>query len=511
MPQETNANKRIAKNTMFLYIQMFIVLVVSLYTSRVVLAALGITDYGVYNVVGGVVSMFTFISMAMGNATARYITFAIGKDDYEYLKKVFNTAILVHAGIALLIFVLSETVGLWFLVNKMVIPEERMFAAHCVYQLSIIAAMVTIMYVPFNAEIIAHEKMGTFAFVSVLDAGLKLLIAFLLIVVTVDKLILYGLLFLCVNLLNTTIYLTYCKRKFPETKLIFVKDLKLIKEMTSFAGWSMVGNLALICYTQGLNILLNMFFGPVVNAARGVAVQVQGAVKGFVTNFQTAVNPQLTKSYAQDDFLRMHQLLFSSSKLSFYLLYCMVLPIMLEAETILSLWLVEVPQYAASFLRLILIIMLIDTVERPVNTCMNATGDIRRYQIVSCSIQLMILPIAYLCLKVGLPPESAFIVQLLILVASFVAELTILSPKIGLSFSLYLKDVVVRILLVGGLSTVLSILIYRLLPSGITSLFVVGGSSLISVWTTAYFVGLNEPEKRFVRERIQFVVNKMRK
>ncbi len=509
MANVSSDNRRIAKNTVLLYLRMFIILGVSLYTSRVVLAVLGITDYGVYNVVGGVVSMFTFISMAMGNATARYITFALGRGDELYLKKVFNTALLVHIGIAILILILAETVGLWFLINKMVIPADRMVAAHWVYQLSVVAAMVSIVYVPYNSEIIAHEKMGAFAYISILDVILKLAIVYILTIAPYDKLILYAVLFLGVNLLDTLIYYLYCRRHFSETKLMVVKDWPLIKEMTSFAGWSMIGNLAGVGYTQGLNILLNIYFGPVVNAARGVAVQVQGAVKGFVTNFQTAVNPQLIKSYAQEDYSRMHTLLFSSSKLSFYLLFCIVLPIIIQAQPILSLWLVEVPEHTVSFMRLILIITLIDTIERPVNTSINATGDLKLYQTVSCSIQLLVLPVSYIFLRLGSNPETVFGVQFFILLAAFIAELLILIPRIKLYLVVYIKEVVLSVLVVASISSIVSVGVSLLLPDTLTGTIIIISFSILIVWVVAYFVGMNCRERELVRTYLSNFISKI--
>ena len=502
MSNNSNSNKRIAKNTFFLYLRMFIILSVTLYTSRVVLSTLGIVDYGIYNVVGGVVTMFTFISMAMGNATARFITFALGKGDVDYQIKVFNTSVLVHAIIAVLVMLLAETVGLWFLTNKMVIPEERMIAAHWVYQLSIIAVMVSIMYSPFNSAIIAHEKMGAFAYISILDVTLKLLIVYLLVISPFDKLILYASLFLCVNFIDTTIYYTYCRKNFQETRLVFVRDMALIKEIGSFAGWSMIGNLASVGYTQGLNLLLNVFFGPAVNAARGVSVQVQNAAKTFVRNFQTAVNPQITKSYAQNDFQRVHILILSSTRLSFYLVFCIVLPIIFEAETILAVWLVEVPEHTITFLRLILIITLIDSFEGPVNTAMNSTGQIKKYQIVSCTILLMVIPLAYIFLRLGYAPECVFIVQLVIVVIAFFAELTILAPKIKLNLADYAKDVLPRIILVSFFSVLITFVVHRYISIYSWSFFVTIPTAIITVVLSAYFAGITKPEKEMVNNYI---------
>lgn len=508
MIDASNSNKRIAKNTLFLYFRMFIILGVTLYTSRVVLSTLGVEDYGIYNVVGGVVTMFTFISMAMGNATARFITFALGRDDNDYQKRVFNTSFLIHALIAVLVMLLAETIGLWFLTNKMVIPEERMVAAHWVYQLSIIAVMVTIMSSPFNSAIIAHEKMSAFAYISILDVTLKLLIVYLLRISSFDKLIVYAFLFLCVNIIDTTIYYLYCRKHFTETKIEYVKDKVLIKEIGSFAGWSMIGNLASVGYTQGLNILLNIFFGPIVNAARGVAVQVQNAAKTFVRNFQTAVNPQITKSYAQEDYQRVHTLILSSTRLSFYLVLCVVLPLIVEADLVLSIWLVEVPQHTISFLRLVLIVSLIDAFEGPVNTAMNATGQIRFYQTVSCTILLMVIPVAYLFLRFGYPPEIVFVVQFFIVVIAFISELIILAPKIRLRIATYVKEIIPRIFVVALIAISLTVLIHFLLPTSYWTLLIVVLASVISVFCSAYFWGTTKSEKEMVKSFIIRVIKK---
>ena len=314
-------NRRIAKNTILLYFRMILLLCVSLYTSRVILDALGFVDYGIYNVVGGVVAMFSFVNMALANSTSRFITYALGKDDVNYSRKVFNASFKVHLLIAIVVFIIAETVGLWFLHNKLVIPDNRLQTAVWVYHLSVISSLISILYAPFNAVIIAHEKMGAFAFMSILEGLLKLSFALYISVTDFDRLLLYAILLLCASVINVFVYLIYCIRNF--TEVIFTRrgDTSIIKEISSFAGWSMIGNLAYIGYTQGLNILLNLFFGPQVNAARGISNQLQGAVMGFVTNFQMAINPQITKSFAKQDFSRLHTLVFSSSKFSFFLLY----------------------------------------------------------------------------------------------------------------------------------------------------------------------------------------------
>ena len=508
---DSSPNNKIAKNTVFLYLRMFIILGVTLYTSRIILSYLGVTDYGIYNVVGGVAAMFSFISMAMGNATVRFVTFALGREDVVYQNKVFNTAIQIHLLIAILVLFLGETVGLWFLIHKIVIPEERVIAAYWTYPFSILAAMVNIMYIPFNSLIIAHEKMNVYAYISINDVFLKLLIVFLLKVSPFDKLVAYSFLFLCVNIINTIIYYWYCHKNFHETRFQKVYDRAMVKEMGSFAGWSMIGNLALVGYTQGLNIVLNMFFGPVVNAARGVSVQVQSAAKMFVRNFQTAVNPQITMSYAQDNNRRVCNLVNASTRLSFYLVYCIVLPICLEADKILSFWLVEVPEHTVWFLRLILLVTLIDAFEGPVNTAINATGRIKKYQIVSCSILLLVLPVAYICLKLGYSPESVFIVQFIFILLAFIAELVILAPMIHLSLGNYFKDVVLRIFIVFVASSSISLLIYKSVPDTFYSLFINVPVAILSVWLFAYLFGISKVEREVVNNYVRKLFCKVNK
>ena len=337
-------NKRIAKNTLLLYGRMLLTMAISLYTSRVILKVLGVEDFGIYNVVGGIISMFAFINGGMVAATQRYITFEIGSGNTNQLKKVFSTSLQIHAIISVIIIILGETVGLWFLLEKLVIPESRMSAAIWVYQLSIVACIVNIMSIPYNADIIAHEKMSAFAYISIVEVVLKLLIVYMLVFSPLDKLIVYAVLLLVVQIAIRLIYTTYCKKHFEETSYSKCCDKSLVKEMASFAGWSFWGSLAGILYTQGLNMMLNIFFGPVVNAARAIAVQVQSAVQQFVTNFQMAINPQITKSYAKGDLNQMHNLMFRSARFSFLLLLLITLPVLLETNFLLTVWLKTVPE-----------------------------------------------------------------------------------------------------------------------------------------------------------------------
>jgi len=504
MSENISSNKRIAKNTLLLSGRMLLLMAVSLYTSRVVLATLGVEDYGLYNVVGSIVSMFTFISMAMGNGTNRFITYALGKGDQQELKDVVGASFVIHGSLAIFILILAETLGLWFLHYKMVIPEGRMYVAEWVFQFSVIACMVSIISVPFDAMIIAHEKMGAFAFMSILDAILKLLIVYLIQVADYDKLFFYAALILCVNLLDFLLYQLYCFKNFEEARKIkLTNKYSQFKEMKTFVGWSLVGNLASVGYTQGLNLLLNIFFGPAINAARGVAVQVQNAVRGFVKNFQTAVNPQIVKCYASDDYSRLHFLVYSSSKFSFYLLYSLVLPIAIEAESILGLWLSEVPEGAVLFTILTLLILLIDPLSNPIDTANQATGTIRTYQIVEGGSLLLIIPVAYIVLKLGGQPYTVFIVQMIIMYIVQILRLFLVCHKIQMSKREYVRKVLRPVSIVTLVSAIIPVAFHILLPHNIINTFIILLLAIFSVLICSYCLGLTGNERQLILLKVR--------
>lgn len=486
---------------------------ISLYTSRVVLATLGEEDYGIYNVVGGVVAMFGFINAAMTTGTQRYLTFELGTGNFQNLQKVFCTSIIIHASISLLVFILAETIGLWFLYYKMTIPEIRMNAAFWVYQFSIVSTIVMIMSVPYNAAIIAHEKMSAFAFISILEAVLRLVIVYLLLIVDWDKLILYALLGVMLQIGIRIVYGIYCKKHFRETELHWVWDKKLIREMLGFAGWNLWGNCAYVAFTQGLNILLNLFFGPKINAARGVAVQVQNAISMFAANFQTAVNPQITKSYAVGDYSYMHSLIFRSSKFTFFLLFLLSLPVMLEADTILNIWLKSVPEYTVVFLRLILCVTIIDAVANPLMVAASATGRVKVYQGVVGGILLSILPISYVVLKLGGEPASVFIVHIFICILAFIVRLFIIRPLIALSLRKFCEQVVFPCLIVAIPSVALSLGVkeWLFISSGVFSSLLMCAVSVVIGFICIYFLGLNISERKFVNEKINFVLHRFKR
>ena len=490
-------NKRIAKNTLMLYIRMLITMVVGLFISRVVLQTLGVEDYGIYAVVGGVVSMFTFLNGGMISATQRYLNFELGRGNQEQLSKVFSTSVQIHALISLIVLLLSETIGLWFLYEKLVIPAERLDAAFWVFQFSIVACVVNIISVPYNAVIVAHEKMSAFAYMSILDVVLKLLIVYLLYVSPWDKLVVYAALLLSVGLLMRWIYASYCQKHFPEAHYRHHFDKTLLKEMFSFSGWSLWGNLATMLYSQGLNMMLNIFYGPVVNAARGIALQVQGVVQGFVGNFQMALNPQITKSYANGDLAQMHSLMSRSARFSFFLLFLLALPILLEANYILQLWLGKFPEDTVVFMRWIISVSLIYTIANPCMIANQATGKVKVYQAVVGGILLMILPISYVVLRLGAPAYSVFIVHFCVESVAQLARMLMLRKLIDLPLRAYLRHIYAPVIVVVLVSCILPMYVNHVLPYGLTRFLAVGVTSVLSVGATAFLLGLTKDERRF--------------
>ena len=503
MSKQAENNKRIAKNTFLLYIRMLLTMLIGLYTSRVVLNELGVEDYGIYNVVGGIISLFSFINGAMGGASQRYITYELGKGDMKQLNKVFSMSIQIHALLSFIIILLAETIGLWFLYNYMNIPIERMNAALWVYQCSILSSVVMIMSLPYNALIISHEKMSAFAYISILEVVLKLLIAYSLIVTKSDKLIVYSVLILVVQIIIRLCYSFYCKKHFIESKYIIITDKLLFKNMLSFGGWSLFGGLASISLGQGLNILINIFFGPAVNAARGIAVQVQSLVNQFITNFQTALNPQIIKSYATKDFNYLHNLIYKSAKYSFFLLLFLSLPILFEAEIILKLWLKEVPDDTVIFLRIIVITTWIHTLSNPLMTAANATGKIKRYQIIVGGTLIMTTPISYVFLKMGYDAYSVFIVHLVVESITLYLRILFLHKMISLSVKEYIKNVIIRILNVFIISMILPYIAYILIEQYLYQLIFVILISFVSVSTVVYMIGLDKIEREFISNIIR--------
>ena len=506
-----SSNKRIAKNTILLYVRMFIVMCVNLFTSRVILQALGVEDYGIYNVVGGIVTMFAFLNVAMGSSTQRFITFYNGKGNKSELQEVFSNCIFVHAILAILIIILSETIGLWFLYYKMTIPADRMDAALWVYQMSIITTVVMIFSTPYNATIIAYEKMSAFAYISIFEVTLKLLTTLILLLSKWDNLILFAFLTVIAQLIVRFIYVYYCRKHFSVTKIVYKFHKQLFKSIVSFVGWNVWGGLSNVLYGQGLNILLNMFFGPVINAARGIAVQVQSVIHQFSFNLQTAFNPQITKSYAIGELKTMHDLVYKCSRYTFILLLIIALPIFLEVKLLLDLWLTAVPEWTVTFTRIMLCITIVDSVAVPLMTSSAATGNVKLYQTVIGGTMLLIVPVSYFFLKMGYNPSIVFLVHLTFCLITFGLRLFIIRPMIKLSIREYIKEAILPCFKSGLLAITISTLVYVFLPNTILNGVIVICCSVFCSLLAFYLLGITPNERLFINKKIFLVVSIIRK
>ena len=461
MPTSAENNKRIAKNTLMLYFRMLVMMAVSLYTSRVVLDTLGVSDYGIYNVVGGFVTMFSLISGAMTTATQRFLSFAIGEGKREEVTSLFSTAVIIHIGLALIILIAGETIGVWFVANKMNFPPGRYTAAIWVFEFSLLTFLVSVINVPYNAAIIAYEKMSAFAYISIIEVVLKLLIVYLLLITPFDRLIFYAILMAVVQLGVQLIYASYTHRKIKTCHCNWKLNHEYFKQMTSFVSWNLIGSLAGVCKDQGLNVVLNLFFGTAVNAARGVAMQVSSAINRFVTNFQMAMNPQIVKLYAAGEKQEMFKLVFRGSRFSYLLLLCLSLPVVIEAPFILNIWLVKVPDYTVLFLRLIIFTALIDSLSNTLITSMHASGKVRDYQIVVGGLSLLTLPLAYLLLKMGYSPTSALVASLFISVLCLFARVALLSRTIDFPAVSFLCHVALKMLILTIASYIIPLVLYH--------------------------------------------------
>ena len=508
--QTSDNNKRIAKNTLLLYFRMLFMMVVSLYTSRVILNALGVEDFGIYNVVGGVVAMFTVISGSLSAAISRFITYELGKGDQSKLNKIFSASVTIQLLLSLIIVVLIESVGVWFLNAKMTIPAERMTAANWVLQFSIITFVINLISVPYNAAIIAHERMSAFAYISILEAVCKLAIAFLIMVSPMDKLVFYAILMCVVSVIVRFTYGHYCKKHFTECIYHFHWDKDILKKMFGFAGWNFIGASSAVLRDQGVNIVINIFCGPAVNAARGISSQVNSAIMGFVNNFMIALNPQITKSYASGDHKYMMTLIFQGARLSFYILLLLSLPVILNAHYILKLWLSNVPEHTELFVQLILICAMGESLSNTMVTAMLATGNIRNYQIVVGGLQMLNLPVSYVCLRLGCMPESVLIVAIVISQCCLAARLYMLRGMIGLSSIQYIKNVYFNIIIVALLSLSVPAILSRYMEESFLSFVVLSLVAVICTIAVEFYVGCNGKERAFVIEKMGNAVRKIK-
>lgn len=487
---------------------MLLTMAVTLYSSRVILQTLGVEDYGIYNVVGGVVAMFGFLNTSMVASTQRFMSYSLGSDESSQVAKVFSNSLLIHILIAFIILVFAETIGLWFFYNKLVIPDERMNAAFWVYQLSIVSFILNVVRVPDNSAIIAYEKMSAYAYFSIIEVMLKLAIVFILPYLSYDKLVSYAVLVLIVGLLINLVYRLYVRRHFSHITFKPQYEKGLFKEMASFAGWSLWGNLSASLSSYGLNIVLNMFFGPIVNAARGIAFQVQAAIVSFGSNFMVAVNPQIIKSYAHKDLDYMSKLVFRSSRLAFFLLFIMALPIINNREYILSLWLGEYPEYTSVFVLLILIDSLINILSGSIQTAINATGRIKYYQTIVGGILLANLPIAYLLLKFGASVYVPFVASILLSLVAMVVRLLVFKRQTGISYGKFYTNVLPRTIAVVILSCIITQCCGFNNAITFSHLMLNVVITLIVVATAIFFVGLEKDERAWAVAKLNSIIKR---
>lgn len=511
MTEQAENTKRIAKNTLMLYVRMLFGMLVSLYTSRVVLQALGVEDYGIYNVVGGVVTMFSMISNSLSSSVGRFLTFELGKGDMEGLKKVFSTSLSIHVALVLVIVLLSETLGLWFLNTHMTIPENRLYAANWVFQASVLTFVINLLSVPFSASIVSHERMSAFAYIGILDIVLRLLIVLFIAYSgwNFDRLIIYSLLLVGVVCIMQAIYWNYCTRNFEECKFGFSFDVNYWKEMSSFAGWNFIGCTAGLLKDQGVNILLNLFIGPIINAARGIANTVNNVLASFSGNFMTALNPQITKSYAAGNYDYMFSLVERGSRFSYYILLLFALPMLFETEFVLTLWLKHYPEHTVNFVRLILIVTMCDILSNTLINLQVATGKIRNYQLAVGGVLLMNFPLSYICLKMGFPPESTLIVALIVAVCCLFLRLLFLRKMVGLSMKRYLRKVCGNVLFVTLLAMIIPSFIYTQMSDSIIRFVTICVFTTVCSSIAIYWGGCSMNEREFIKEKILFIRQKL--
>lgn len=510
MSTKTSSNNtRIAKNTLLLYFRMLFMMLVSLYTSRVVLDSLGVQDFGIYNVVGGVVAMFSVISGSLSAAISRFITYELGKEDQSKLNKIFSASVTIQLLLALIIIVLIEFIGVWFLNVKMNIPADRMVAANWVLQFSIITFVLNLISVPYNAVIIAHERMSAFAYISILEALGRLAIAFFIIISPIDKLTFYAFLMCGVAVIVRFTYGYYCKTHFFECTYHFNWDRDILKNMFSFAGWNFIGATSAVLRDHGGNIVINLFAGPAANAARGISFQVNHAMLGFVGSFMTVLNPQITKSYASGNREYMMTLIFQGARLSFYMLLLLSLPIVLNTHYVLSVWLKLIPDHTVLFVQLTLLFAMSESLSQPLITAMLATGEIRNYQIVVGGLQFLNLPISYILLRLGSIPEMVVIVAIILSQCCLAARLYMLRGMIGLPSLAFLKKVYFNVIAVTIVSAFISYCLYTMQDESFTSFIITTIATLLCTSVCILFIGCKAKERMIVFTKMNQIYHKI--
>lgn len=506
MPSESN--KRIAKNALLLYVRMFFSMLVGFYTSRVVLNALGVVDYGIYNVVGGIVGTLSVLNGAMAGTTQRWITIALGKGDINNLKKVFSVGLTAQLIIGVIILLIIETIGIWYLYTYAVIPIERMPAAFIVFQISALTMLLSIMNVPFNGAIIAHEKMGAYAFFSIFDVVMKLIICFALYITPYDKLVVYASLLFLTFLINFCAVQVYSRKKFVEARLRLGWDKQMYKQMWGMTFWSMSGHAAYVGYTLGITLLINLFYGPAMNAAAGIAGRATNIINQFSGNFQIALNPQITKSYAQEKYTDMHTLMFRSAKFSYFLMLLFAVPLFYEAHFLLEFWLGNVPDRSVEFLRIGLFVSMFIAVKEPLEKAAMANGHLRNYQFVVYGILLLVCPISYGIYKLHGIPESSSYVLLFCVILAVLGGAYMLRKMVQLNFNEFLRSVMVPICVFTPLCFVFPGIIYCAMPESFYRLLLLSAISVVTTLVIVFYGVLNKHERASL---LFFISSKLRR
>ena len=503
---------RIAKNTIFLYIRSFVILLISLYTSRIILQALGVEDYGIYNVVGGVISMIGFLNASLTGTYQRYYNYEMGRKNIDGVIEYFRSALVAQLIMALALLVVAETLGYWFVNTQLTIPEDREFAANCVYQVSIFSLLLIMFQAPYGALIISYERMHMFAYISIIDAILKLMIAWIIQYTEGDKLIAYVILISGVSILNLFIHIVYCCRNFRIGRFSISWDKTRLRQMFGFAGWNVVDNLTSTLKSNGLNMLLNIFCGPVANAAYGLSHSVMCAVSQFVTSFQMAFRPQLTKYYAANELPAMYQLFYSASKLSYYLMLMLSLPIIIETPIILKIWLGNnVPAHTTAFVRIVLVISWISCFANPTSCIAKATGRVKQIVLFVSIITIMILPVAWLVLRLGAEPEAGLMVSLTMLIIAQISRLITLKKLLPFSIRNYWKKVISPCIQVFIVSMIIPLVITYMMEDTFIRLVVIVVLSLLWTCIPIWYLGLSIEEKVLIKNRVSSIVIKWKR
>ena len=501
-------NKRIAKNTIYLYIRMGIIMLVQLYTSRIVLNTLGVDDYGIYNVVGSVVVMFSFISGPLGTATQRFFNYELGRKNDGKLNLVFNLSLYCYLILAIMMFLIIEVGGVWYIENKMNLPESRLNAAMFAFQMSLISFIFQLIKTPFESLIVAHERMSFYAYTSILDVFLKLGNAYSLMWFGIDKLKLYSVNQLIISMIIVLTILLYCRKQFVNVRITKVWDKKVFTSLLSFSGWSLFGSVASMSANQGLNLLLNYFYGVAVNAAVGIANQVSAAVNQFVSNFQIAYRPQIVKYYAGDDYVSLRKLIINTSKYSYLLLFLLSCPIIFNIHFILKVWLGSVPQYAGEFVILNIIYMLLETLSAPMWMTVQATGKIRNYQLIISSIILLNIFLSFIFLSWGYSPLVVMEIKCILDIIYLIVRLVFMKKKVQLPIVDFVKQVLLQIIPI----TIVSCLVMFLLDSPEFNEIQYLGISAISFFAMyiplVFYVCVSKEDRNKLRH---FIINKIQK